>query len=87
VSVFSVGAGGALTSVGPDVPTGAQPYSVAFSPSGALLATANEVAGTVSVFSVGAGGALTSVGPDVPTGAQPYSVAFSPSGGLLATTA
>ena len=65
--------------------TGAQPYSVAFSPNGGLLATANNGAGTVSVFSVAAGGALTSVGPAVSVGANPVSVAFSPSGGLLAT--
>ena len=39
----------------------AGPYSVAFSPSGGLLATANYGANTVSVFSVSAGGALTPV--------------------------
>ena len=51
VSVFSVGAGGALTPVaGSPFPTGnriagSEPFSVAFSPDGSLLATANEAAG------------------------------------------
>ena len=58
---------------------------MAFSPSGALLATANIGANTVSVFSVGSGGALTQVtGSPFATGAGPDSVAFSPSGALLA---
>ncbi len=60
--------------------------SVAFSPGGGLLATANSVASTVSVFSVGSGGALTPVsGSPFGTGREPVSVAFSPGGGLLAT--
>ena len=66
--------------------TGVGPASVAFSPSGGLLATANSTDGTVSVFSVAPDGALTPVGKPVPTPARyPVSVAFSPSGGLLAT--
>ena len=66
--------------------TGVGPASVAFSPSGGLLATADATDGTVSVFSVAADGALTAVGTPVPTHARlPVSVAFSPSGGLLAT--
>ncbi len=66
--------------------TGSGPESVAFSPSGGLLATGNRGAGTVSVFSVGAGSALTQVpGSPFSTGSEPDSVAFSPGGGLLAT--
>jgi hypothetical protein len=41
--------------------TGNEPVSVAFSPGGGLLATANEGASTVSVFSVGSRGVLTRV--------------------------
>jgi DNA-binding beta-propeller fold protein YncE len=61
--------------------------SVAFSPGGGLLATANTYKSSVSVLSVGGGGALTAVsGSPFSDGSPvPYSVAFSPSGGLLAT--
>ena len=66
--------------------TGTTPVSVAFSPGGGLLATANLNASTVSVFAVGSGGALTPVaGSPFVTGNGPASVAFSPGGGLLAT--
>jgi WD40 repeat protein len=66
--------------------TGSEPDSVAFSPGGGLLATANFADSTVSVFSVGSGGALTAVtGSPFSTGNRPESVAFSPSGGVLAT--
>ena len=66
--------------------TGQQPSSVAFSPDGKLLATADAGANKVSVFSVASGGALSEVsGSPYPTGQQPSSVAFSPDGKLLAT--
>ena len=66
--------------------TGSVPVSVAFSPGGGLLATANTDDNTVSVFAVGSGGALTQVpGSPFATGSGPESVAFSPDGGLLAT--
>jgi hypothetical protein len=87
VSVFSVSSAGALTPVsGSPFATGAGADSVAFSPSGGLLAIANYNGRTVSVFSVGSAGALTQVsGSPFMTGVTPQSVAFSPSGGLLAT--
>jgi 6-phosphogluconolactonase (cycloisomerase 2 family) len=79
----------ALTQVtGSPFATGTFPFSVAFSPSGGLLATANAGGGnSVSVFSVNSStGALTQVtGSPFAAGAGPVSVAFSPSGGLLAT--
>ena len=95
VSVFSVAADGALTQVtgspfaagntGPALSSN----SVAFSPNGKLLATADgttSAVGTVSVFSVAADGALTQVtGSPFQTGNSPRSVAFSPNGELLAT--
>jgi WD40 repeat protein len=65
--------------------TGHDPFSVAFSPSGRLLATSNETDATVSVFSVASNGALTQVnGSPFATGNGPFSVAFSPGGRLLA---
>ena len=88
VSVFSVGPGGVLAPVsGSPSATGAFAYSVAFSPSGGLLATANAGDNTVSVFSVASDGALTQVsGSPFGTGTGPSSVAFSPGGALLAVT-
>ena len=85
--MFSVGPGGVLTPVsGSPFATGAFANSVAFSPSGGLLATANTDDNTVSVFSVASDGALTQVsGSPFGAGSAPISVAFSPSGGLLAT--
>ena len=63
------------------------PSSVAFSPTGGLLATGNFENGSVSAFSVAPGGALTQVSgsPFYTNGGGPESVAFSPTGGLLAT--
>ena len=89
VSVFSVNPAGALTPVtGSPFAAGAFPWSVAFSPSGRLLAVADQGAngpGAVSVFSVSSAGALTQVtGSPVAAIPNPQSVAFSPSGRLLA---
>jgi 6-phosphogluconolactonase (cycloisomerase 2 family) len=66
--------------------TGTSPVSVAFSPTGGLLATASMIDNSVSVFSVASGGALTEVsGSPFGSGSEPWSVAFSPGGGLLAS--
>lgn len=77
-----------LTQVpGSPVSVGSNPASVAFSPSGRLLAAANNADNTVSVFSVapdGTGQLSAVVGSPFGTGPGPVSVAFSPSGGLLA---
>ena len=66
---------------------GTSPASVAFSPGGGYLATANLDSENVSVFSVNQStGALSQVaGSPFAAGTLPYSVAFSPSGGYLAT--
>ena len=86
VSVFTVGADGALSNEA-SYPTGACAYQVAFSPDGKLLAVANQNSNDVSVFSIETDGTLTEVpGSPFPTGTEPFSVAFSPDGGLLATT-
>jgi WD40 repeat protein len=86
-AIFSVGASGALTPVGSSPPDPSA-HAVAFSPSGTLLAAANEGADTVSIFSVGSSGALTAVpGSPFTLAAQPGSVTFSPSGNLLEVSA
>jgi DNA-binding beta-propeller fold protein YncE len=74
--------------VGSPFATGASadPFSVAFSPSGALLASANDADGTVSVLSVSASGELTAVGSPSATGVSPVSVSFNASGDLLAVS-
>jgi 6-phosphogluconolactonase (cycloisomerase 2 family) len=53
MSAFSVGSGGALTQVaGSPYPTGGSPESLAISPTGGLIATANYLDGNVSVYSL-----------------------------------
>ena len=70
--------GGALTPVtGSPFATGNDPVSVAFSPDGGLLATANDFASTVSVFSVAP--PTASIG--APIDGQTYAV-----GQVVATT-
>ncbi|HVR05418.1 MAG TPA: beta-propeller fold lactonase family protein, partial [Solirubrobacteraceae bacterium] len=79
--VFSEAAGSPFS-------TAAGPQSIAFSPSGALIATADAGANQVSVFAAGSSGALTPVSgsPFASGGSAPGSVAFSPNGQLLAVT-
>jgi 6-phosphogluconolactonase (cycloisomerase 2 family) len=103
VAVFSVDSSGALTQVAGspfritytsyDLGTtlALHRLSVAFSPSGGLLAVTN-LADAVSMFSVNSAGSLTpAAGSPFATGnsnsvaGNPDSVAFSPSGRLLAT--
>jgi len=86
-AIFSVGASGAPTPVG-GTPPDPSATAVAFSPSGTLLAAANNSNHTISMFSVGSSGALASVsGSPFSLGAPPTSVVFSPSGELVAVTA
>ncbi len=94
VSVFSVDAAGALTPVaGSPFETGSSPGAdpdvVAFSPSGDLLAVANQTQDSISVFAVDGSGRVTQVpGSPFPTGAEHgdivLSAAFSPDGSMLA---
>ena len=67
-SVFSIGASGALTPVSgsPFIVGGYAPFSVAFSPNGQLLATANRGPSSVSVLRYGPGSPVCV--PSVPTG-------------------
>ena len=73
---------------GSPFPAGQDPVSVAFSPDGALLASADYLRAAVWLLSVNSGtGALAPVaGSPFAVGRGPVSVAFSPSGELLATS-
>ena len=72
---------------GSSVATGLNPVSIAYSPGGSLLATANQGDSSLSVFSVGAGGALDQVASSpVSVPSAPSALAFSPDAGLLAVT-
>jgi 6-phosphogluconolactonase (cycloisomerase 2 family) len=64
--------------------SGYAPNSVAFSPSGDLLAAADSGGGTISTFNVSATGQLSPVSGSPFANANVVSVAFSPSGTLLA---
>jgi WD40 repeat protein len=94
VFVFSVGRKGRLVAVpgspfwtgrGPSGP-GSTPLSVAYSPNGRFLATADANVGVVSMFSVARNGSLRRV-PGSPFKAGGYSswVTFSPNSRLVAT--
>lgn len=89
VLVFSVNPStGQLTQVpGSPFAAGGHPQAIAFSPSGNLLATANQTDDSVSLLSVDATtGRMTPVaGSPWKVGGEPASVSFSPSGGLVAT--
>jgi 6-phosphogluconolactonase len=81
---FNDATGGLVTAGGGIA--GSHPESIAFSPSGNLLAIANTGGNSVSMFSVDSAGAVTPVpGSPFPAGAGPTSVVFNPAGTLLAT--
>jgi WD40 repeat protein len=93
VVIFSVGEG-ILTQGGEyyvpngtDVPcTSVNISSVAFSPNGLYLATANSGSNNVTLFSVSAGVLSNGKSYALPTGStSPQSIAFSPDGSYLAT--
>jgi WD40 repeat protein len=92
VGLFTVAQDGTLTQVnGSPFAAGTGTESVAFNPSGTLVAASNEggdVANksTVSVFSIASGNVVSEVqGSPFATGFGPYDVAFSPDGSLLVT--
>ena len=68
VAGFSIGADGALTSLGLPTATGDDPRGGATTPDGRFLYVVNNVGtpGTVSAYAIGAGGQLTPVGATWP---------------------
>jgi WD40 repeat protein len=89
LSVFSVGATGALSQLGGSpIATGTGPQSVAFSATAPILAVANAGDSTLSEYLIG-GDTVVSIGTESTVadghGTGPSSVAFSPDGALIAT--
>ncbi len=85
LSRYAVRQGGALEPLAPSNQcTGS---SVAFKPTGSVLASANSATSTVSLCTVSrTDGSITPLGSPMPTGTTPTSVQFSPDGKFLATT-
>jgi 6-phosphogluconolactonase (cycloisomerase 2 family) len=85
VAEFSIGATGALTSVG-TVAAGTNPLGIAVTPNGefAYAADSTEAPGTVSAYGI-ANDTLTSLGPVVNTGAYPNGLITDLSGSFLYT--
>jgi hypothetical protein len=88
VSVFAIGAGGALTQVACDptnaCKTGTNPTGIAVTPDARHVYVTNQGSNSVSVFAIGVGGALSPVICDgatiCKTGSNPQTVAVDPSG-------
>jgi len=86
VSMFSVSAGGEPAAVGSSTFVNGRPCSMAFSPDGGWLATADTGFDAVSMFSVSSDGVLSPSGTTPGGSGSTDAVAFSSDGSLLATT-
>ena len=87
VSVFSIGANGALSSVAANVRSGRGAWAPAIDPLGKFLYVTNPLDKTVSAFSIASSGALTAVtGSPYPTGTGAMGVVIDPSGQFLYVT-
>ncbi len=87
VSVFSIAANGALSSVAANVPSGQAAWAPAVDPLGKFLYVTNALDNTVSAFSISSSGALTPVtGSPYPVGAGSMGIAMDPSGQFLYVT-
>lgn len=75
VRAFTVGAGGALTPVGPALPAGGDPLAMAVSPSGRSLFVTSTGPEVVARFDVAADGTLSGAGATVP---HPAGVGVAP---------
>ena len=85
LSRYAIPQGGALESLAPT--TQCAGSSVAFKPTGNVLASVNTEASTVALCSVSSSnGSIVPLGSPMLTGAEPIGVEFSPDGRFLATT-
>src|SRR5205823_4365390 len=94
LSVFAIGANGALSPVTCDPTTSCKtpgfPDGIAIDPAGKHVYVSNSAAGSVVVFAIGADGALSPVTCDPTTsckaGAGAFAVGVDPSGGHVYVT-
>ncbi|HEY7949308.1 MAG TPA: beta-propeller fold lactonase family protein [Solirubrobacterales bacterium] len=85
LSRYAIPQGGALVSLAPSSQCAGS--SVAFKPTGSVLASVNSEASTVALCTVSrTDGSITPLGSPMPTGSEPTGVSFSPDGKFLATT-
>jgi 6-phosphogluconolactonase len=89
ISAFSIDRStGALSSLGPPVPTGGldgQGVALAVTPDGQFLYAASCCgSNTISAFSIGSDGTLTPIGSPISAGGQPDGIKVSPDGRFLA---
>lgn len=85
VAVYSVGAGGALTSIaGSPFAAGNRPFSIVLDKTGKYLYVANRTDSTISAYTIGTGSALTPIS-DSPfsSGEQVISLGVDPAGTYL----
>lgn len=86
ISVFTVGADGALTPApGSPHPVSGAPSYVAFRPDGSTLAVGDDSSGAVDVFDVAPSGGLAAIPGSPFSGIDPTLLAYSPDGSLLAS--
>src|SRR5438105_1982541 len=74
---------GALSQLGSQVATGAQPSAVAMTPDGKLLFVANSSDNTVGVYTVNSDQTLKAASSAIPVGQNPVALAIDPSGKFL----
>jgi 6-phosphogluconolactonase (cycloisomerase 2 family) len=86
VSMFAISDGGAPQAIDASTFVNGRPCSLAFSPDGRLLATADVGFDAVSMFSVAPDGVLSAAGTTPGGSGSTDAVAFSSDGSLLATT-
>lgn len=84
IAAYRVGPAGELTLLATEPTGGTTPFSLAITPNGTSLFTANLLSGTVTAFTINADGTLKRAGDPVPTGFPlPRGLGVSPDGRFL----